>query len=266
MRRGSTAMHAVDVMDAMGRRHRLALRRFVDAERLASDPWYAPRREINALRLLTGAAVQAPRLVAVDPDAEECDVPTLLATRLPGEPPRAPRDLAPFLQQLAETLAAIHAVDGAAAASLPPYRPYDPVPPRAPAWSRRPDVWERALAVVRGDPPRDPRRFIHRDYHPGNTLWSRGRLSGVVDWTAASWGPPSEDVAHMRWNLAVSHGVDAADQFLARWRALTGAWHHPFWDLRDVIDVTFDLDPSRPVQARTIVRLDEYVAAVVTRL
>ena len=50
-------------------------------------------------------------------------------------------------------------------------------------------------------PPDDRACFIHRDYHPGNTLWTGGRLTGVVDWIGGSWGPPSVDLGHMRVNL-----------------------------------------------------------------
>lgn len=52
--------------------------------------------------------------------------------------------------------------------------------------------------------------LIHRDYHPENTLCWAGRLTGVVDWTQASYGPPALDVAHMRWNLAADHGRKVA--------------------------------------------------------
>ena len=75
-------------------------------------------------------------------------------------------------------------------------------------WSRRPRLWERALELARADPPPGPRCFIHRGYHPENTLCSRGRLTGVVDWTSAAWGPAAVDTAHMRWNLALTYGLD----------------------------------------------------------
>jgi hypothetical protein len=64
--------------------------------------------------------------------------------------------------------------------------------------------------------------MIHRDFHPENALWSRGRLTGIVDWTQASWGPPGLDLGHMRWNLVLDGGQPIADQFLARYQALTG--------------------------------------------
>jgi hypothetical protein len=49
---------------------------------------------------------------------------------------------------------------------------------------------------------------------PGNTLWARGRLTGVVDWSYGSWGPPAVDAAHLRWNLALAFGPEAADALL----------------------------------------------------
>ena len=37
---------------------------------------------------------------------------------------------------------------------------------------------------------RRPATLLHDDYHPGNVLWSRGRLTSVVDWTGAGFGDP----------------------------------------------------------------------------
>jgi len=124
MGRASTAMYALDVLDAANRLHRLALRRFVDAERLGTDPWYVPRHEAEVLRLLDGADVPAPRLFAADVEAEVCDVPTLLTTRLPGRSPGTPSDMDSFLAQLAAALPSIHAVDDQTRLRLPLYEPY----------------------------------------------------------------------------------------------------------------------------------------------
>jgi aminoglycoside phosphotransferase (APT) family kinase protein len=96
-----------------------------------------------------------------------------------------------FLGQLARTMTAIHAASEHLRGRVPGYRSYyyDQRSPAASRWSRRPRLWERALELARADPPPGPRCFIHRDYHPENTLWSRGRLTGVVDWASAAWGP-----------------------------------------------------------------------------
>ena len=80
--------------------------------------------------------------------------------------------------------------------------------------------------------PAHERRFIHRDHHPGNVLWQRGAVSGVVDWANASVGSPDADVGHCRLNLAGTLGLGAADRFLELHRGLTdrGAYD-PYWDV-----------------------------------
>ena len=92
---------------------------------------------------------------------------------------------------------------------------------------------ERA-GVRAGDWP----RFIHRDFHPGNVLWSRGRVTGVVDWTNASAGPPAADVAHCRTNLVIMNGMASADRFRGAYEALTGGKHEAYFDLVDVFDMS----------------------------
>ena len=62
-------------------------------------------------------------------------------------------------------------------------------------------MWERAVEVFLGDVPAHDVGFIHRDFHPGNVLWKRRRLTGIVDWQAASIGPRSVDIGHCRANL-----------------------------------------------------------------
>src|SRR5215218_2248171 len=148
----------------------------------------------------------APALVAADPDAAVCDVPTLLLARLPGAPPDLAGDPSRLVAGLAAALPPIHAVAGPGPVPLH-RRFYDPEQLVPPAWSDRPALWERAFAVAAGPPPDDRACFIHRDYHPGNTLWTGGRLTGVVDWIGGSRGPPSVDLGHMRVNLAADLGL-----------------------------------------------------------
>jgi aminoglycoside phosphotransferase (APT) family kinase protein len=87
-------------------------------------------------------------------------------------------------------------------------------------------VRERSFDEFRGPPPRS-RSINHRDFHPGNVLWSGGEVSGIVDWPSASAGSPDADVGHCRLNLAWQLGMDAADRFLA----LCGTEYHPYWDV-----------------------------------
>ena len=163
--------------------------------------------------------------LAADPEAAHCDVPALLLTRLAGHPPRSLEAGADgFCRELAGALAQIHDAGGTAGTQLHPYRLYYDRAHAAPArWMPATAIWADVTAAVRERPPPAAMTLIHRDYHPKNTLWSRLRLTGVVDWTQASWGPPGLDVGHMRWNLVADNGQDVANRFLACYQAATGA-------------------------------------------
>jgi aminoglycoside phosphotransferase (APT) family kinase protein len=260
--------HALMLRDGQGRVLRLVLRRWARLGWEADDPDYTAEREVAVLGVLARAGFPAPRLVAADPDAVRCDVPTLLLTRLPGHPPDAMRDQDGFLTQLAETLARVHAIDGDVESRVPRYRTYfDPSHAAPPPWLRGSHIWERAIAAVRQPPPPSAERFIHRDYHPENTLWSRGRLTGVVDWTQASWGPPEVDVGHMRWNLAADHGVGVADRFLDAYRTSSGRAlaNQPYWDVMTLLDLVLAGDPADPFAADDLAPLEAYAAVVLGR-
>jgi aminoglycoside phosphotransferase (APT) family kinase protein len=258
------------------------------------DPDFTAAREAAILELLAPTPVPAPELVAADPDASACDVPALLITRLPGGPPDLHADVAALTDGLAAALPPIHAVavpaagravgaggaapaPGAPAPGAPaPTGPVAPVPPyrrfyepdrlAPPAWSGRPGLWARAFEVAAGPPPDGRACFIHRDYHPGNTLWAGGRLVGVVDWIGGSLGPPSVDLGHMRVNLAMDLGLEVADRFLAAHRALTGFDHHPYWDVASVVDVAPELGPASAAPDPELERLEELLAAALARL
>ena len=111
--------------------------------------------------------------------------------------------------------------------------------------------------------------LIHRDYHPENTLWARGRLTGVVDWTQASHGPRELDLAHMRWNRVADHGQQAADHFLACYQATTGTplRDQPYWDLVALLDLLLDIgDSAGPgnIDPDDLHRLENYAKTALT--
>jgi aminoglycoside phosphotransferase (APT) family kinase protein len=259
------ANHALEVAGADGTVHRVVLRRWARPGWDDEDPDFTAAREAAVLELLAPTPVPAPALVAADPDAAVCDVPALLLERLPGGPPDLAGDPGRLVEGLAEALPPIHAVEvpptgGDGARVVPPYRRfYEPEGLDPPAWSARPGLWRRAFEVAAGPPPDGHACLIHRDYHPGNTLWADGRLVGVVDWIGGSWGPPGVDLGHLRVNLAADLGLAVADRFLAAHRALTGFDHHPYWDVASAVDVAPETEASwRPAE--------DLVAAALARL
>jgi aminoglycoside phosphotransferase (APT) family kinase protein len=247
----SSAVHAVDLADGRA----LVLRRFVRADWLAEEP-DAPRREAAALTLVRDSALPAPRLVASDPTGGEAGDPAILMTRLPGAIRWRPADLDGFLRGLADLLPAVHATPPGP--GIPAYAPYALESHGPPAWTSRPEVWKRGFAVFDDPPPRDERRLIHRDFHPGNVLWSGPAVTGLVDWASTSIGAPSADIGHCRFNLAGVLGLEAADRFLA----LTGQPdYHPYWDIVAALG-GFDDDTL----ASWTPQDEEFLAAAVRRL
>ncbi|MEU5272425.1 phosphotransferase [Streptomyces hygroscopicus] len=144
----------------------------------------------------------------------------------------------------------------------------------------------------RGD-RRDPRapyegRFLHRDFQPGNVLFdvppsrsAGARITGVVDWAAASWGPADLDVAHCSVNLALLHGPAWGLRFAEAYEEAGGvlaaaAGERLYWQVRDALAASEEVRwvaqawrkagrtelTTRAVEER----LDAYVTAVMDAL
>jgi aminoglycoside phosphotransferase (APT) family kinase protein len=231
----------------------VVLQRFV-LDWISEEPW-AVSNEVAVLGLLADAGVPSPLVVAADPDGSLTGVPTVLMTALPGRVVWDPPDVDDWLRSLVDTMIAIQKTP--TSGTLREWYPYAPegVPPPS---TRHRWAWERAISVYTGDQPASDVVFVHRDFHPGNVLWECGRVSGVVDWVSSCVGPPEEDVAHCRVNLAGRHGQPIADRFLDLWLQSTGRTEYdPYWDLVDAVS----MGGGNPKP-----RLDEFVAAAAARL
>jgi aminoglycoside phosphotransferase (APT) family kinase protein len=68
-------------------------------------------------------------------------------------------------------------------------------------------------------------------------LWSRERLTGVVDWSEACLGPPEVDVGHCRLNLTVLFSADLADRFRAMYEAESGHKVDAWWDVHALLSL-----------------------------
>jgi aminoglycoside phosphotransferase (APT) family kinase protein len=189
---------------------RFVLRQYED------DPG-AVAYEARVLEALVDVALPVPRLVATEGSA-------LLMTKLPGRVNLAPRDMRLHLQRMAAPLPVLHA-----SASLRSVGLKLKMNPRRYDWVRDPGLRRAAEDLVATPPARIARVATHGDYQHFNMLWSRGRMSGIVDWSGIWNGPPEVDVCHGRLNLAVLYGADVADEFRDIYEAEAGrrvdSWH-----------------------------------------
>ena len=170
----------------------------------------------------------------------------MLMTELDGRPQW--NGSTAWMRQLAEILVEIHAVDAADAS--PPVRAftaYQQASYEVPRWATRPGVWERAIEIAHGPIPDNDRVFIHRDFYPGNVLWYRRHVTGVVDWEAASIGSRSIDVAHCRINLLYDD-PSRAEVFRHEWEQVSGQAFDPWADIITVIGLLDGYRKHRPAQ------------------
>lgn len=239
----TSEMRRLDVSGPDGRRS-LVLRSFVKpffvrhAEGLLT-------READILRLLDATDVPAATLVAVDATARHCDHPSLLMTLLPGTVRTDDRGARTRADELARLLVRIHRLPVPAHRRPRAYQAWaspDRVAP--PPAARRPELWHRAADLIRREPPAHAGRFLHRDFHPGNVLFTgpddAPEAGGVVDWVETSWGPADLDVAHCSTALALLHGAPEGMAFADRYTAAGGTLDpdpaaHLHWRLLDTL-------------------------------
>lgn len=250
----TSAVHQVAVDTAEGRTI-LVLRRWTDGDRATAVS--AVQREAMVLQALETTVVPAPRLVALSSGQATDGQAALLMSRLPGRLDLAPRDPLSALRQMAATLTIIqHLPLSDPALGLPVFEPGGrPHPSEVPRWAERPAVWREALTVLQSPPPEN-RSFTHGDFQQFNLLWTRGTLSGVVDWVAACVTSPDMDVGHCRLNLTILHGVERAEQFRLAYEAEAGRRVDPWWDLHRLTGYSPDWQRFIPIQVAGRIPVD----------
>lgn len=244
------AMHRFDLVAPNGERHRLVLRRYPRMA-LAEEPDIAERswRTLGALERL---GVSAPRPVWADLDGDLFGTASYTMTRLSGRGDLRPRDLNRWLGLLGEGLASLHrtTIAGADLGFLEG-------PDQFLAEAVRRQAGDSVLKDRHGAAIRQallswwPRLrtvtpvLCHGDYWAGNTLWTRGRLTAIVDWDSARIADPGFDVGYCRMDLAMQHGSEAPNVFLRAYEAAAGG-QIPQLHIWDLLGATAALpDPER---------------------
>ncbi|MGI3784860.1 MAG: phosphotransferase family protein [Janthinobacterium lividum] len=168
-------------------------------------------REALGCRSTLDSTVPAPVLIASDPDGRATGGWANLTSFLPGRV-RLDRLGPAALDALADVAVAVHAiqVDHDRPA---PFARWVPAVPEVPSWTRRPELWAEAIDRCLGPRPATEDHVIHRDFHPGNTLWEGDVVTGLIDWADTAWGPSDLDVAHACSNFAMLHSVEDAEAF-----------------------------------------------------
>jgi aminoglycoside phosphotransferase (APT) family kinase protein len=248
---GSTAaMHCVTLVDRDSHERDVVLRRYVHPEILAELPDVVAV-EARALQLAERLPVPTPVLLAVDATGDRADVPALAMTLLEGRPVRETRWGSEWVSQAVDAMITLHDVD-VSRGELPALTIYAQSRYDPPRWTRDPALWERAVELFHRPVPTADVGFIHRDFNPGNVLWDRRRLSGLVDWQWACVGQRSIDPAHCRLNL-FHYSPTMADDVRTVWEQRSGLTFDPWADVASIIGTLDSIrrrrDPNAPMWA-----------------
>lgn len=234
--------HRVDLLTPTGAALPVVVRRFD-----AGLDWWDPARlktEWEVLESLAGKGLPAPEPLLLDAEGIYLGVPTMVLSCLPGRA-TSPAGDASWARQLAAALAAVHDLPGD---RDPEVWLLDWQQDAPPAGYRAHPLAERIFAALgpwRAVMAASPTTLAHHDFHPGNTLWQRSRLSGVVDWGQAARGWAGYDVGYCRLDIHLQLGPQAARRFSQAYEAETGGLpdHLPAWEAVAALRALPDVEP-----------------------
>ena len=169
-------------------------------------------RQAPLLTALVRAELPVPGIVWASAEAVELGAPFICMERLAGrtfvvwEPHASflerPEQIPDLWIQAAQTLGALHRLSWQTL--LPNWKEPTSMRSELERWSTllrhtEDSEWSglaRALhdRLVATIPREEPPGLIHGDFQPGNVLYDRDRLSGVIDWDLAAIGPQGIDV------------------------------------------------------------------------
>jgi aminoglycoside phosphotransferase (APT) family kinase protein len=204
---------------------------------VAADPRPATT-ETRLLALLRDAGMPVPQPRIAEDGTQLLGGPFSVISFIEGTGPAGSWS-DPLAEQLTDVLVRLHRLDPTPARSW--LRPYAE---RIERWLVRPpaepdeSMRETRIRQVLGTwwPQRNelPARILHGDYWPGNTMWSDGRLTAVIDWEDAGLGDQRSDLANIRLELVWAYGTDACDDVTRRYQEAfptVDFADQPYWDL-----------------------------------
>ena len=206
------------IEDAAGLRSKVVLRVY-----LPGDTSHTPeraRREFRTIELVQSAGVPSPRPLFLDAEGRFLGEPAMLLSYLPGRSYYEAHGDPGWAEELARAMAAIHAVtpDRYDLSWLPRFgRDEVEADIRAKHEAvalHEDDLAREVLAALEANMDRiewvEP-CLVHDDFWPGNTVWYRKRLIGVIDWADALLGDSRVDLPQCCIDALLSNDFTMSD-------------------------------------------------------
>ena len=178
------------------------------ALRIGQVPMNLFWRESLLLNTLYDQGLPVPRCHGVKqkPDNGQC---CMLLDWLPGKAIGRPIDVATYVTQAAQVLHNIHSVR--APKGLPKYA--TSISRQINQVAKISQFQDLATALKKRLPKTHSEVLLHGDFWPGNLLFQRKQLTGVIDWSDACLGSALADVCNARVELHWLWGSDAMHGF-----------------------------------------------------
>ena len=207
----------VTIEDAGGVRSNAVLRVYLPREALDLE---RARREFRTIDLVHAAGVPSPNPLFLDAEGAYFGTPAMLLSYIPGRPMYQPRDVSSWCGGLVRAMRSIHAITPEAhdLGWLPRFG-REEMAAELEELQGKVAVHEDALArevleVLDAGFDRVgwPNGCLtHEDFWPGNTVWYRGQLVGVIDWANAKVGDPRIDLSQCRIDALLANGIEVSD-------------------------------------------------------
>jgi aminoglycoside phosphotransferase (APT) family kinase protein len=210
-------------------------RRRIDEDN--DDPPGTVSAEWDCLRLVRNLGIPAPEPLLLDASGEYFGVPAIVLAYVPGglrlQAGRSPD----WAEQFALVLARIHSVTPKAhdLSHMPRYSKNE-IREAITTFAERPvpedkvlleNIRETLLANIEHIEWPEP-CLLHGDFWPGNTVWNRGRLAAVIDWSEARVGDRRSDIAQCQMELSFTMDLQVGDDFVHAYERITGP-QPQFW-------------------------------------
>jgi aminoglycoside phosphotransferase (APT) family kinase protein len=237
----SAQITALEFTQPGGQTKKLILRRHGEIDRRQNPNIAAD--EFKLLKAIQTEGLASPAPVYLDTSGKIFPTPYLIIEYTEGEKEFAPSNLADYLQQFTTHLVKIHSVNcsNAGLDFLPKlvirfaeeYR----MQPMNDDLSIEINHFRESLKSVWPSLQKNEPVLLHGDYWPGNIIWERERLVGVIDWEDAKIGDPLADVANSRLEILWAFGNQAMHTFTQLYQSMMDInfSNLPYWDLWAVL-------------------------------
>ena len=209
--------HVLHLVDRTGQRSKVVLRVYLSRDKLTPE---RAIQEFRTLQLLDAVGVAASRPLLLDSNGAYFGEPAMLLSYLPGRSIYRPAGARDWTGDLARAMLRIHAVTPARFdLSWLPRHGHDELASDLVKLHMQVDASGEPLAAealsfleARVDDIEwlDP-CLVHEDFWSGNTIWKRGRLTGVIDWVDATLGDPRFDPPQCAIDAYLANDLETAD-------------------------------------------------------